>query len=752
MREKDFAHLELWKVFERIKGYFNSKATEKFLQTLKPYTEVEGLRQEIQLVEDFLAIEESVILYPFGDIEPYVKKSSLQEAVLSLEELLEIYKVIKLVKDTRKILGSHVPLRKGLANLVKTLHYLPQIESIIESTIDQRGFVKDSASQELSTIRKKVRDLEKEIARRLENILNRPDADKLLSDRIITIRNNRYVLPVKTTEINKILGIVHGTSSSGYTTYLEPHSVVELNNRLVVLKEEEEEEIKKVLKRITSYIGEFSSKLMSAYYTLLKLDYLKAVARFSKEIGGRFPRLSENRVFLKSVRHPLLVFVKGNVVPIDIKIEGKKGIIITGPNTGGKTVALKTLGLCALMFQFAVPIPIEEGELPVFEGIYTDIGDEQSIEQNLSTFSAHVSNLAEFLPLVSEKSLVLLDELGAGTDPMEGSTLSIGVLEYLREKNAYVFATTHHTPVKLYALESDYYAPASVSFDRETLEPTYHILYDAVGGSMAFEIARRFGMPKEVLEYASKKLPAEFEKFSKAKEDLEEIIREYQEKLKELEQTKEELERMKAEYSSLLALSEEIKERAYRDGMSKALEYLRQIEKKAEELLKSARERRRVKQFVREKTQEVLRELREETVKVGDWVEFMGSKGRVLEVKEDKVQVSFGGVKAWVERQKLKKTDPPLMQEKYPLEVKRGLPAEVNLIGLSAEEALYKLELSLKEAKALGVKSLKVVHGIGVLKRMVEEFLENSDLVVFRREGYPREGGAGVSVVFLEKP
>jgi DNA mismatch repair protein MutS2 len=528
--------------------------------------------------------------------------------------------------------------------------------------------------------------------------------------------------------------------------------VVELNNRLVVLKEEEEEEVKKVLKRITSYIGEFSAKLMSAYYTLLKLDYLKAVARFSKEIGGKFPKISDGRIFLKSVRHPLLVFTKDHVVPIDVKIEGKRGLVLTGPNTGGKTVALKTLGLCALMFQFALPIPIEEGELPVFEGIYTDIGDEQSIEQNLSTFSAHVSNLAEFLPLVNEKSLVLLDELGAGTDPMEGSALSIGVLEYLKDKKAYVFATTHHTPVKLYALESDYYTPASVSFDKETLEPTYHILYDAVGSSMAFEIAKRFGMPGEVLEYARKKMPAEFEKFSKAKEDLEGLIKEYQKKLREVEQAKEELERMKAEYSSLLALSEEIKEKAYREGMSRALQYLQEIEREAEELLKSARERQKIKQFVGEKKQEVMKELKEEAVKVGDWVEFMGSRGRVLEIKEDKVQVSFGSVKAWVERQKLKKAHPPIEQEEYSLEVKKKLPTEINLIGLSTEEALYKLESFLKEAKALGVKSVKVIHGTGVLKRVVENFLEGSELVVFRREGYPREGGAGVSVVFLEKP
>jgi len=749
VREKDFAHLELEKVLERIKAYFNSKATESFLRSLKPITDPTALKNEIQLIEDFLAVEENLSIYPFEDLQAQIKKATLQDAMLSLEEILGIYKIIKLIREARKTLGPYASTRKGLNSLIKTLHHFSQIESIIESTIDQRGFVKDSASEELSRIRSQIKGLEREITKRLENVLNRPDADRLLSDRIITIRNNRYVLPVKTTEINRIVGIVHGTSSSGYTTYLEPYSIVELNNKLVVLKEEEEEEIKRVLKRITSYIGEFSQKLLEAFHTLLKLDYLKALARFSKEIKGKFPRVSENRIFLKSARHPLLA----DAVPVDIKIEEKRGLILTGPNTGGKTVALKTLGLCSLMFQFAIPIPIEEGELPVFEGIFTDIGDEQSIEQSLSTFSAHISNLAEFLPFVGPKTLVLLDELGAGTDPVEGSALSIGVLEYLKEKSAFVFATTHHTSVKLYAIESDYYTPASVSFDRDSLKPLYVILYNSVGSSMAFEIARKFNIPEQVLEYASKKLPAEFEKFSKAKESLEELIKKYQEKLKELEREEEELERIKSEHMAVLANAERIKEEAYQEGMAKALEYLKRLEKEAQDILKSAKGMQRVRGFIKEKTQEITKELKKEEFEVGDWVEFMGSKGRVLEVKEDKLHVSFGGVKAWVDAKNTKKTYPPLQEEvSYKFEFKKGIPAEINLIGLSQEEALYRLEMFLKEAKSLGVKSVKVVHGTGVMKKVLQEFLENSDLVVFHREGYPREGGAGVSVVFLEQP
>ncbi len=750
MREKDFVHLELRKILERIKTYFNSKATERFLENLRPITDPSILRQEIHLVEDLFAVEENLTIYPFDDVEVQIKKSALQDAVLSLEEILSIYKVIKLIREARKTLGSHVPVRKSLSSILKTLHQFPQIESLIESSIDQRGFVKDSASEELSKIRSKIREVEREITKRLENILNRPDAERLFSDRIITIRNNRYVLPVKTTEINKIVGIVHGTSSSGYTTYLEPHSVIELNNRLVVLKEEEEEHVKKVLRRITSYIGEFSSKLLEAFNTLLKLDYLKALASFNREIKGRFPRISEDRIILKNVKHPILTLTREDVIPIDIRIEGKRGLILSGPNTGGKTVALKTLGLCCLMFQLAIPIPIEDGELPVFEGIFTDIGDEQSIEQNLSTFSAHISNLVEFLPLVNEKTLVLLDELGAGTDPIEGSALSIGVLEYLKRKSAFVFATTHHTPVKLYAMDSDYYTPASVSFDRETLKPTYTILYDSVGSSMAFEIARKLGMPEEILEFASQKMPAEFEKFSKAKESLEELIRDYQEKLKELERSSFELEKIKAEYMTVLSEADRIKEEAYKEGMSQALDYLKQIEREAEEILKTARDRQKIRQFLREKNQEITQKLERERIRVGDWVEFMGSRGRVLEVKEDKLHVSFGGVKAWVDLQKVKKTDAPEQQkEEHRLELKKALPTEINLTSLSTEEALYRLEIFLKEAVAMGVKSVKVIHGTGTVKRVVQEFLKHYESVVFYREGYPREGGSGVSIVFL---
>ncbi|ADC89436.1 MutS2 family protein [Thermocrinis albus DSM 14484] len=750
MREIDLKHLEWDKLLGILKEYLTSKVSEKYLSNVEPIRDEVKLREEIALVEEFMQIADKVPLYPFEDVEESIKKASIKDAVLSLEEILAILKVIKLVKEVRRHIGTHLQQFKHLQNLLKGLHTFSQLESVIDSNIDQRGFVKDSASHELATVRQKIRAVEKEIMNRLENLLARQDASKIFTDKIITIRNGRYVLPVRTTELKKIMGIVHGSSASGYTTYVEPYSIVDLNNQLVVLKDEEQEEVKRVLRRITSYIGEQAHRLLEAFWTLMKVDYLKAVYLFSTKVGAKFPRLG-SKVRLVGARHPILAFIKEKVFPVDIVLEERRGLLLTGPNTGGKTVALKTLGLCALMFQCALPIPIEEGELPIFENIFTDIGDEQSIEQNLSTFSSHMVNIAQFLPKVNERTLVLLDELGAGTDPVEGSAIGIGLLEYLKSRKAYVFANTHHTPIKVYALSSDYYRPATVAFDKDSLMPLYSILYDAVGGSMAMEIALRCGIPQEVIDRAKQNLPEGFESYMQARENLEEYVREYEKRLKELEDTKMELERLRAQQEVLLSQLEREKEEIQRKAMQEAMEYLKKLEAEYRELIKTAKERQRVREFLKEKSEELRQKVKEDSFKVGDWVEFMGSVGRVIEVKGDRLQVVINGIKAWVRASDVRRGEPPPpSQESVIFHVKRDL-GEINLTGLTVEEALYRLEMFLQEAKRSGVKVVKVIHGTGQLKKTVQELLASSSLVVFHREGYPREGGGGVSIVYLEK-
>ncbi|MCS6957368.1 MAG: endonuclease MutS2 [Aquificaceae bacterium] len=751
MRERDLIKLEFFQLLERIKVYANSKATERFIDNTRPTTEKQALEDTIRLVEDFMKVSKNLNLYNFEDAEDLIKRTSIKDYVITVEEALTLLKIMRLVKELRKSLGEKVQEYKSLAQLTKSLYLFNSLESAIESVVDPRGFVKDSASEDLKDIRSKIRDTEKEILKRLESVFSRPDADRVFSDKFVAYKNGRYVLPVKTSEVKKIVGVVHGTSSSGFTTYVEPQSVIELNNRLATLRDEEEDEVKRILRNLTSYIGEQSHKLLEAFRTLVRVDYLYALSRFSEEYHGKFPKIG-NHVELIGVRHPMLVFIREDTVPVDIVIKGKRGLLLTGPNTGGKTVALKTLGLCSLLFQSGIPIPVEEATLPIFEKIFVDIGDEQSIEQNLSTFSSHMTNIAEFLPFVDDKTLVLLDELGSGTDPVEGSALGIALLEYLREKRAFTFATTHHTPIKVYALNSDYYTPASTLFDKESLKPLYKIVYDAVGESMAFVVAQRCGVPEEVVRKAREFLPSGFEEYFTARQTLEEYIQEYREKLKELDEERKRLEELFIEQERK---TEEL-ERRKREEIKKAVE---EIKSRFEEFLleaqshvRSLRDRQRLKELFRERVESLYGE-EELTIQVGDWVEFMGSKGKVVELRDDRASVLFGGVKAWVRLSDLKRAEPPPEEKvvEKVLEFKKSSPSEINLTGFTVEEALTKLELFLQEAHSMGLKSVKIIHGYGTLKKAVQEFLSSSPLVVFHREGYPKEGGAGTSLVYLNK-
>ncbi|MFN7065425.1 MAG: endonuclease MutS2 [Aquificaceae bacterium] len=752
MREKDLIRLEFFQVLERLKGYVRSKATERYIDQIKPITDRQSLEEVIKLTEDFIKIYEDLRLYQFDDVEDLIKRISIKDYSISVEEALSLLKVLKLIREVRRVIGEKVQAYGSLVKLTKVLYLFGSLENAIESVIDPRGFVKDSASEELRSLRNKIRETEKEILKRLEAVLSRPDSDRVFSDKFVAYKNGRYVLPVKTSEVKKIVGVIHGTSSSGFTTYVEPQSIIELNNRLTTLREEEEEEVKRILRRLSSLIGEQAQRLLEAFRTLLRVDYLSAVASLSKEYGGTLPKIGPY-VELIGTRHPLLIFLKEEVVPVDIVMKERRGLLLTGPNTGGKTVALKTLGLCCLLFQSGIPIPAQEATLPLFEEIFIDMGDEQSIEQSLSTFSSHMTNMAEFLPLLKDKSLVLLDELGAGTDPVEGSALGIALLEYLKERKVFVFATTHHTPIKVYALNSDYYTPASTLFDKESLKPLYRIIYDAVGESMALVVAQRCGMPDEILLKAKEFLPVGFEGYFNARETLEEYIRDYKERLKDLEEEKQRLESLIREQE---ARREEL-ERSKREEMRKTVEELRdrfeEFLLEGEKHIRSIRDRQRLKELFKERVESLYKEEIEETINVGDWVEFLGSRGRVLELKGDKAYVLFGGVKAWVKISDLKKVEaPPEIKEPQKVfELKRSIPSEINLIGFTVDEALSKLELFLQEAHSMGLRIVKVIHGHGILKKAVQDFLSSSPLVIFHREGYPKEGGAGTSLVYLSK-
>jgi len=755
MREKDLEKLEFNKIKERLIEYAHSPATIEKIRNLIPLTEREKILQEIELMKAYWEIADGVPLFEFGDIRELVKRAKLEGAVLSVEEILSILRVLELIRELKRFLSPHVNRLKPLQKIYKNLTVLSALENITRSSIDPRGFVRDEASEELLRVRRTIRSIETEIRKRLESLVNRPEAGKFLADRIITIRNGRYVIPVKTSHVKKIFGIVHGTSSSGYTTYVEPQFVIHLNNKLTELKQREEEEVRKVLQRITEYIGDYAKEISEGFKACVLIDFLNCKYQFGREINGTFPELGE-WVELYEVKHPILLEVKDEVVPVDIILKEKKGLILTGPNTGGKTVALKTLGLSVLMFQSGIPIPLKEGsKLPIFKKIFTDIGDEQSIEQSLSTFSAHVKNIAEFIKESDEDTLVLIDELGAGTDPIEGSALGIGILEYLKKRKAWVFITTHHTPIKLYATSSDYYTPASVLFDRETLKPLYRIAYNTVGESLAFYIAKKYGMPEEVIDIAKKHVGEFGEKYIKAMEKLSDYVKKYEEEHRKIEELRKQLEREKEELEKLKREYEEAKRKGWKEAYKEAREFLRKLAQESEEVLKKSRDKKEVKQFIEEKRKEIekIAPQRKE-IKRGDIVLFMGRKGKVLDIRGNQAYVVTDRLRMWVDIKDLEKheEDKRELHPPVPKEIPVLENTTINLVGKDSETAIKELEKFIEEAYVSGIKVVRVIHGIGSgkLKNAVREFLSKNDKVKFFRDAYPKEGGAGVTVVYLK--
>lgn len=761
MREYELKKLEFERIKNSLRPFLHSEASSKALDELKFYESKEDLIEALNILEDLINIlkhENELGLYNFEDIRPFLKKSILKDSRLFLDEIQEIYKVIKLMKDIKKKLSQFLSNYKNISYFLKNIQQFQLVESEIERVIDPNlGIIREDASRDLSNIKKEIRLVEKSITERLESLFQRPDSDALFSEKIITIRQNRYVVPVRTQNVKRIAGIVHGVSSSGQTTFLEPQIVVELNNKLSMLKSQEETEINKILKKLTEYIGDFANKIISSFEGLIELDIFLAKAKFAIITNSNVIKPS-NKIKLLEVRNPIMVLLNKEVVPVDIIFE-KKGVILTGANTGGKTVALKTLGMSYLMFYLGMAIPAsKESELVFLDDIFVDIGDEQSIDQSLSTFSSHIVNISNILNSIkSPNTLVILDELGSGTDPLEGSAIGIGILDYLMKKNVYCIVSTHHTPIKSFAISTNYFIPASVMFDKESFNPLYKIIYKSVGQSMAFDIALAYNIPSEIIEKAKEFMGKDNASYKEAVENLESLVNEYREKIESLEKHRLELEALKRKYEELNKELEEVKAKNWEDVLKEAKKFLEDIEKESYSFVKSLKDKLEVKRFISSKMREIEEKMPKISVKVevGDWVEFMGGKGRVIEIKGDRAQVVFGDIKAWVNLKDITKTTkaPQVHKPATPirLEQKKAGTPEINLLGLSVEEAIAKLEKFLDSAIISDIKVIKIIHGTGsgVLKNAIRDYLEHSSLIKFYREAYPKEGGSGATMVYL---
>jgi DNA mismatch repair protein MutS2 len=788
--------------FDKIKTMLSSRCLsdggKELSLSLFPSKDKETIEKEIREtteLKEILLYEERFPLSTMKDIRESLKKAEIEEAYLEPKELLNIGEILAISKALLKFIKSKEEKYPHIFGLISQLRSFDQIQSAINSCVDPPGEIKDTASGKLSDIRHQKKTVRNRLLEKLESILGARKIKGSRQDDIITIRDGRYVIPMEEAEFFQQRGIVHDKSKSGATLFVEPLVAVGLNNQLRELTLEEEKEIERILKEITSMIRMELKDLKIMVKTLQKLDFIYAKARLSFDYEGNPPLLNEQGyINLIEARHPLLNFsgdsfpvpdkeektTKRNAVPLSLSL-GKdySALIITGPNTGGKTVALKTVGLLTLMALSGLHIPVKPySEICVFKKIYADIGDEQSIEMSISTFSSHMTQIKKAVDDANSETLVLLDELGGGTDPKEGVALGEAIVDQLIKKEAKLIATTHHGALKILASEYPQIRNASLEFDKETLTPTYRFQIGYPGSSYAIEIAQRLGMPPDVIEKAQKLLGSKERDLGVLLESLEKdlkIIRENRKALDEQRKNSEELMNLYQDrLKKLESREKDLKTNALKEAKQMVETTKVELEKLIAQIRKTQAEKQVVKEahhFLEEKKTSLAKELEQFEEKVvkklgivqpGDavWIEPLGIKGDVLEKDEHsgKIKVLVGSITYTVEENELTR-----IEDKEKVEAESDylgtsytvpyVSPEVDLRGLLAEEAFDVVDKYLDNAYLAGLSQVCLIHGkgTGALRKKISEFLSHHHRVEEFRLGEWNEGGPGVTIVKLKE-
>jgi len=811
--ERYLQTLEFPKILERLSRHTAFSAGRNLALALKPSPDLEEAQRhqrETSEARKLLEVKTDLSLGGVRDVRPLLKSAGLR-AILLPTELLDIRTTLisgRTLKRTITRLAAQFPL---LAAEASGIEECAHVVAEIGRCINDRGEVVDTASQALARIRREIREAHEHLLDKLNRIVASPANASFLQELLVTQRGGRYVIPLKADFKGRIPGVVHDQSASGATLFIEPLTTVELNNRWRELQLEEEREVQRILADLSALVADEGAFIECTVQVLAELDLAFAKARYADEIQGVEPQLVPfkgsvgdlrpsgakrqkaassvqhpgSTIQLQKARHPLLD--PSTVVPIDVHLDDSYFIlVITGPNTGGKTVSLKTVGLLGLMAQAGLHIPAEEGSaLSVFSGIYADIGDEQSIEQNLSTFSSHTTNIINILGKANSHSLILLDELGAGTDPSEGSALARAILSRLLRQRITTLVATHYPELKAYAHATPGVENASVEFDLETLTPTYELSIGLPGRSNAFAIASRLGLAAGIVEEARglispKVLETEalLAEIKQAREDtlaarqaVEEAQREAQaleeelrarldrieEERKEIlnaarEEARQELAALKGEIrkikanltpSSILHPPSSTGEIPEQQPLAQAVERLAELERSVAPLEPAVRPLPKIS----------------EPLSVGDvvWVEGLRANGEVIELDGGEAEVRVGRFRVKARLEELEKRavgdKPPPAREGVPiLDVQHPSPGiELNLRGLRVEEAIPRLEKYLNDAYLAGLPSVRIIHGkgTGALRRAVREQLEGHPLVASYRPGDHHEGGDGVTVAEL---
>lgn len=744
---------------EEIEGVRPSFSASEIEEAFREYSELAGI----------LKVSGTLPLGGIYDIRPVLARLDPVGAFLLAPDLLLIRSNITasaLIKSLNT--ASFSRLYPRISARIESLSIQDELKEELERILDDRGEIKDTASPTLFRIRREIRANKDRARKILESITTDKDIKEYLQEDIISIRDDRYVLAIKAGVHAGFQGVVHGRSGSGATYFIEPIALVELNNKVAILKKEEKTEEIEILKEATRKVALQREPLLADLEATAALDAIQSKALFGRETGAIVPEIRERgEVRLLSALHPILVFKEkrgaSKAIPIDLVIPEDRGVlVISGANTGGKTVALKTLGLLTLMALSALPIPVAEGSAAVaFKEIFSDIGDRQDIIASLSTFSAHVKRMGEFLSSAVPGSLVLIDEIGAGTDPSEGGAFALAALETLRERGAKIIITTHLNLLKAHAQVDANYLNASVEFDERTLRPLYRLHYGVPGPSLGLSIAQSLGIPEAVINRAHgyiKEKEGAFIESIRILEEEKETVRELRERLDSLEaQRQKALERLRQDRGAMV-------ERAKRniDAMvGKAAEEIRESIAKFREEGKASSGKRTATEVLKagDRLKVKLGHKKERYVpKKGDRVSLSGSnaKGTVTAVDADgkKAEVMIGNLKVWAPWDKLEKRGGVEAKPSQGMSVSADMEiaATLNIIGMRVEEALPFVTKFLDNAHSSGLHSVDIIHGVGTgrLAKAVEENLKRHPLVKSFHHAEPSRGGGGVTVVELK--
>ena len=778
--KKNYDVLEFYKIINELIDLSRlEKTKEKFLD-IDIIKEKSILDRELMLMKemiDFYKYDDGLELAGLADITKMMNSIDIIGSYLSVEDLAILKKNLTIFRISKSRAKNVRDKYKTIWNLFSDVEEVREIENFISEAINDEGILKDDASIGLRDVRRQKQNINANIKEKFDELISNKNTQNAIQERIVTQRNDRYVIAVKTDFKGLVKGIEHDRSATGSTVYIEPLNVVSLNNKLREYEAREREEIRKILLRITEIVKTKKEEILEIKEILERLDFIDAKTTYSVNKKCIVPKII-NKEYLKLVeaRHPLID--ENTVVPINFELGNPENImLITGPNTGGKTVTLKVAGLLTIMALSGIPIPAnEKTEVGYFHNVLADIGDEQSLEQNLSSFSGHVSKIKDIIEHASSKSLVLMDELGSGTDPMEGAAFAMAIIDYLNKKHVTSIITTHYSEVKAYAFNTTGIKSASMEFNVETLSPTYRLLEGIPGESNALIIARKYGISEEIIENAKSYISEDNQRV----EEMLKSIKEKNDKLEmmhaQLEATRAELDKQKNIYEQKMVKLENEKNEIIKRAYEEADNYLKNMQAKAKNLIDKINSEESKKEDAKnaQRSLNMLRESfitdKKKNVKekkiitqnvdfaIGEevLVKTMNQNGKILKIMPDnRIQVQTGILKMVVSTDdivKIQKKKTNKFKNFASLKRTSQVRGEIDLRGMNADEAIAELETYMDRAMLTGYHEIYIIHGKGtmVLRKKIHEYLRTSKYVAEFKDANQNEGGVGCTVVTLK--